>query len=379
MARPTAIPRDCSSLTEAIAGFCRYLRKEGFGIGTGETLGALSAARLGLLEDRAAWRRALRSLLASDRQQYDRFGALFEAYWTGAPRRRPNAPPAARALAGSRRIPILLLAAAKTPEPEQSEHGSGGASAAEALRKKDFARAAPDDEARLEALAERLFRLMSLRLSRQLKPTRLQGHLDLRRTIRRSIPRGGTPVDLAHRARRPRRPHLAVLLDVSASMDRYSFFLLRFVHALGRHFARTDSFVFSTRLRCVTHELRRCRHPGQLAELATESEAWRGGTRIGACLEDFRLRFGHRALSGNTVVLILSDGLDTGEPAQLARQVSRIRRRARKVLWLTPLLGMEGYEPLTRGIQAVLPHVDQFLPAHNLESLLRLEAHLRHA
>ena len=110
-----------------------------------------------------------------------------------------------------------------------------------------------------------------------------------------------------------------------------------------------------------------------------ESEAWRGGTRIGACLEEFRVQFGHRALSANTVVLVLSDGLDTGEPARLAGQVAHIRRRARRLLWLSPLLGMRGYEPLTRGIQAVLPHVDHFVPAHNLESLLSLEAHLRHA
>lgn len=373
-----AIQPGACSLTEATAGFCRYLRAEGFGIGTGETLGALKAARLGLLEDPAAWKRALRSLLASDRQEFDRFGALFEAYWQGGGHRRRNVPPVTYAQAGGRRIPILLIGS-KAEDAEESEQGSSGASGAEELRKTDFAKVATADQERLEALAARLFRLMSLRLSRQLKPTRLHGHLDLRRTIRRSIPRGGTPLDLSHRARKPRRPHLAALLDVSASMDRYSFFLLRFIHALGRHFARTDSFVFSTRLRCVTQQLRRCSQPGQLRSLATESEAWRGGTRIGDSLKDFRLRFGHRALSGNTVVLVLSDGLDTGEPAHLASQVAHVRRRARRLLWLNPLLGMEGYEPLTRGIQAVLPHVDQFLPAHNLESLLRLEAHLRHA
>ena len=378
MAGPFAIPPGATSLTEAVGGFCHFLRGSGFGIGTGEVLEALRVARLGMLQDAAAFEEALRSLLSADRQEFERFGTLFERYWRGGGRKRQNVPAAPRAPARAGRIPILQIAR-QPAQAGESEQGPAGASAAEQLRLTDFAKAAPADQEGLEALAARLFRLMSLRLSRQQKPTRPPGQLDLRRTIRRSIPRGGTPLDPAHRARKPRRPHLTALLDVSASMDRYSFFLLLFVHALSRHFARADAFLFSTRLRCVTDELRRCRLPGQLAELAAESEAWRGGTRIGACLEEFRVQFGHRALSANTVVLVLSDGLDTGEPARLAGQVAHIRRRARRLLWLSPLLGMRGYEPLTRGIQAVLPHVDHFVPAHNLESLLSLEAHLRHA
>ncbi len=366
------------SLTHTIAGFCGFLREHGFTVGVGETLDALEAARQGTLQNRQEFMTALRSLLCTDRQEFCRFGELFDAYWKGSLQRKHTVRQKGRTRAVTRSIPLLLLGS-QAQEAEESGKDTHGASAAERLRRTDFSKVAVDDQDQLEALAARLFRLMSLRLSRHLKASLQKEKIDLRRTIRRSIPYGGTPIDLAHRARKLRRPHLTALLDVSASMDRYSFFLLRFIHALGRHFGRVDSFLFSTRLRCITRELQGSHVSNALPELAGASDAWQSGTRIGASLEAFNEHFSRQALSRNTVVLVLSDGLDTGEPNLLARQIQKIKLRSKKLLWLNPLLGMEGYEPLTRGIQCVLPHVDQFLPAHNLESLLCLETHLRHA
>ncbi len=359
-----------------VAGFCAFLRKNGFTVGIAETLDAIEVARL-VLCDLRAFRAALCSLLCGGKDDADRFDKLFDTYWFS--RQTPRHTAQSKVIRpGMPKIPILAIAA-RANEAEPGENEGMGASAAENLRTMDFAKAPLKEIDDLEAFAARLFRLMSLRLSRQLKSTMRKDRLDLRRTIRCSISQGGTPIRLAYRTRRPRRPHLAALLDVSASMDRYSFFLLQFLHALEKHFRRVDSFLFSTRLHCISTELRAHQSPAALATLAEKSGAFRGGTRIGESLQAFNDEFGRRMLSKNTVVLILSDGLDTGEPDLLARQVRVIQRRSRRLFWLSPLLGMEGYEPRTRGIRSVLPYVDELLPAHNIESLLRLETHLRHA
>ena len=161
-------------------------------------------------------------------------------------------------------------------------------------------------------------------------------------------------------------------------MDRYSFFLLRFIYALQRHFDRVDAFLFSTRLTCVTPALKARRFPDTLPHLADAADAWSSGTRIGDCLETFNDEYARRVLTRDTLVFILSDGLDTGEPALLTRELQAIKQSARKLIWLNPLLGMKEYEPLARGIASALPLIDAFVPAHNLESLLDLESHLRH-
>lgn len=374
MAQAAIITGDGKTLTQAVAGFCVLLREQGFTVGIAETLDALEVARLGTLHDRAVFRTALRTLLCINRQEFDQFSELFDSYWIGDQSRRRAVRQTTFQRPGLLRMRQLMVGV-QAVESEAPQEDSLAASATERLLRTDFSNILEEEQERLEELAQRLFRLMSRRLSRRRKAAMRQEQIDLRRTIRRSIPHGGVPLALAWRARQSPRPHIAALLDVSASMDRYSFFLLHFVKALARYFGRVDAFLFSTRLRCITEEL----HTVKPVELASASDHWRSGTRIGACFATFNDRFGHRALRGDTVVLILSDGLDTGEPEALGREVRRIKQRARKLFWLSPLLGMEDYAPLTRGIRSVLPHVDAFLPAHNLDSLLQLETHLRHA
>ncbi len=369
-------------LTDAVVGFCRFVREQGFNVGVEETMDALKTARLGTLTDRRVFRLALRALLCTGKDEHDRFDGLFEQYWTNVStpgavvRQRRRVRPVARVQQG---IPLLMIGAKQEAVIDDEEgRSTTGAHAVERLRKTDFSKVPEHDQERLEQLALRLFKQMSLRLSRRLKTTTRKDQVDLRRTIRRSIARGGTPVDLRFRGRKPRKPRLAVLLDVSGSMDQYSFFLLRFIYALQRHFGRVDSFLFSTRLQCINDVMNARRLPETLSALADTSEAWSSGTRIGACFQTFNDRYARRVLSKNTLVLILSDGLDTGEADVLAREVRAMKQRAKKLIWLNPLLGMAGYQPLARGIQTVLPHVDAFLAAHNLESLLTLETHLRY-
>ena len=367
------------SLTGAVTGFCRHARKQGLTAGIQETLDAVETARLGVFQNRNAFRRSLRALLCTNKEEYFQFNDLFAAYWDAKDSpKSPKRPQHTGHLTARSSVPLLMIGARGHDTSTEEGKTSTGASAAERLHKTDFSKVPLEDQDQLEKIALRLFRIMSIRLSRQRKPTSNKEQIDLRRTIRRSIGNGGTPISLAYRGRKPRTPHLTALLDVSASMDQYSFFLLRFLYALSRYFGRVDSFVFSTRLQNVSEALKAHRLPTALALIAECTESWSSGTRIGACLETFNEEYGRRAVSKNTIVLVLSDGLDTGDPDRLGREVRRLRQRSKKLIWLNPLLGMEGYEPATRGIQAILPHVDGFLAVHNLESLLRLETHLGH-
>jgi uncharacterized protein with von Willebrand factor type A (vWA) domain len=218
-----------------------------------------------------------------------------------------------------------------------------------------------------------LFRRMSLRLSRRLQIKELADRVDLRRTIRRSIPRGGDPIVLAFRRRKAAERRLVIFLDISGSMNAYSLFLVRFAYALHKYFRRVDTFLFSTELVEITDVLRTSDLPGVLRELSRKAAGWAGGTKIGESLQDFYRQYGRKLLSRNTVFIMLSDGWDTGEPELLAEQIRGVSDRVQKLIWLNPLLGLKYYQPVTRGMAAALPYVDVFAPAHNLESLLALE------
>ena len=368
-----------ADLTDAVLGFCRRLRGEGMNVGVAESLSALDVARLGPLTDPRTFRLGLRALLCTSREERDRFDALFDAYWLPAKPRTAYRHRMTGPVTREQTTAPLHLFGNHRGEGGRAEEGkrTTGASATERLRTTDFSQVTRADQVPLEELAQRLWKQMSLRLSRRLRVTPHGRQVHLRRTIRRNIPHGGDLVELRYRGRRVRKPRLVVFLDVSGSMDAYSFFFLRFIHALQQHFRRVDSFTFSTRLTCVSDVLRR-RLPDSLRGLAEREEGWSGGTRIGACLEAFHATYGRQMLSRNALVLILSDGLDTGPPEQLAEALRRFRGRVQKLIWLNPLLGMEGYQPVTRGLRAALPHVDAFVAAHNLESLLALEPHLTH-
>jgi uncharacterized protein with von Willebrand factor type A (vWA) domain len=244
------------------------------------------------------------------------------------------------------------------------------------LKRTDFSQASQDDLPELERIAIRLLRQMSLRLSRRLKSMRQGRRVDLRRTIRRNISRGGDLIDLSYKARKIQQDRLVVLLDISGSMNPYSLFFLRFAYALQRHFKRVDTFLFSTQLTQITSSLRG-RSPAQaMLSLAQQAAGWSGGTKIGESLKEFGIYHGARVLSRDTVFIVLSDGWDTGPPEALAKQLHAIKRRVRRVIWLNPLLGLPEYKPVTQGMSAAMPYIDVFAPAHDLESLLALEKHL---
>jgi uncharacterized protein with von Willebrand factor type A (vWA) domain len=248
-----------------------------------------------------------------------------------------------------------------------------GLSDREVLMERDFSTFPAeqlDEVARLTVLiAKRLAR----RMSRRRKPTRRGGIVDLRRSMRANLMKGEI-IELRRRSRRRRKVRLVLLCDVSGSMDLYSRFLLQFLYALQNVFGRVETFTFATRLTRVSDLLRGPSYKRALRRL-TEVRDWSGGTRIGEAIRDFNQEWG-RLVDRRTIVLILSDGWDTGEPDVLAQEMLTLKRRAGRVLWLNPLLGNPSYEPLTRGMAAALPLVDHFAAAHNLSSLRELATHL---
>jgi uncharacterized protein with von Willebrand factor type A (vWA) domain len=260
----------------------------------------------------------------------------------------------------------------------ETEEGKAviGATVHERLKKADFSEVAHIDLADLERISLRLLQQMSQRISRRVRKLAVMGRIDLRRTIHQSISRGGDPIDLAFRKRKLQPLKLVIALDVSGSMNPYSIFFVRFAFALQKYFKRVDTFLFSTQLTEITATLRARKLRDALEALAQQAAGWSGGTKIGESLRELNRIHGRRLLSRETVLMILSDGWDTGDPAILADELGAIKRRVRKLIWLNPLLGMVDYQPITRGMSAALPFVDVFAPAHNLKSLLDLETHL---
>jgi uncharacterized protein with von Willebrand factor type A (vWA) domain len=380
-----------AALRRRLAGFARTLRDNGFKIGLAETRDALAVLASPAAARATTLKPALKALLCATHSDWERFDEIFDAYWLGRGMRRAQTlsgvPAATRAPA--RRFGATR-ADAPTGTPDQVErrdegdadsaNRSGrrqGASRAELLTSADLRNIVdPDDVAKAHALAARLARTMRARLVRRQRVHRRGRRLDLRRTIHRSVSHGGTPVDLVWRRRKIKPLRLVVLLDTSGSMSLYTAFFVRFLHGVVDAFREAEAFVFHTRLAHVSPTLRDRDVTRAVDRLALMAQGIGGGTRIGESLATFNRWHAARVINSRTAVMIVSDGYDTGEPERLAAEMQRLRRRCRRIIWLNPLLGWRDYSPAARGMQAALPYVDLFAPAHNLESLAALESHL---
>jgi uncharacterized protein with von Willebrand factor type A (vWA) domain len=253
----------------------------------------------------------------------------------------------------------------------------GGASAVENLSKADFGQVTePDELERLHALSERLAERIRYRLSRRRRAARKGEKLLLRRTFQKSVSSGGMPLTLYRIRRKPKPVRIVIFVDVSGSMDLYSLFFTRFVYALSLNLAKTEAFIFHTRLTHITGTLMTANPMKMMEKMALISQGWSGGTRIGEALAEFNSRYAGAIAGSNTIAVIISDGFDTGPAERLAAELARLKRRVKRLVWLNPLLGRQSYEPRAAGMAAALPHIDLFAPAHNLESLAHLEDEL---
>lgn len=371
-------------ISEAIVRFCRFVRENGLAGGTKETLAALEAVDAVGLSDRAIFKFALRAALCSSKQEWDLFDQLFEQFWIEAEQERP---PEGRSRGRKELVvkdqsgpagaaSLLFGTAASQVENDEDGRVVTGASAQERLRKTDFSQVPQTDLATLEQISLRLLRQMSSRLSRRPKNSGKRGMVDIRRTIRRNISRGDDLIRLSYKSKKSRPNKLVILLDVSGSMNAYSLFLVRFAYTLQKHFRHVETLLFSTHLVRITPALKARTLKDVWPALAEQAAGWSGGTRIGESLAAFNALYGRKLLTRDTLLIVLSDGWETGEPDMLAAELSAIKRRVRRLIWLNPLLGMEDYQPITLGMSTALPYIDVFAPAHNLESLLELEKHL---
>jgi uncharacterized protein with von Willebrand factor type A (vWA) domain len=242
----------------------------------------------------------------------------------------------------------------------------------EILRQKDFATLDDDELAAVKRMMLSMVWNLEPRRTRRTVRAPHGAQIDLRRTMRQNLRYGGEPLRLARRERQLKRRPVVVICDISGSMERYARVLLQFIYIVTSRLDRVESFVFSTRLTRITRQLRTRNVDRALDEAAAAINDWAGGTRIGEAIKTFNYEWGRRVLGQGAVVLIISDGWDRGDIDLLAREMDRLQRSCHRLIWLNPLLGAADYEPLVRGIQAALPHVDDFLPVHNLASLEQL-------
>ncbi|MBV8070427.1 MAG: VWA domain-containing protein [Acidobacteriaceae bacterium] len=359
---------------ETVLDLCRFLRDKGFRAGVLASLTAVEVAQTLETAGIQSLQNGLRAALCTSKEEWDAFDGLFQSFLAGEPKpKRQQREPinAAAALAS-----LNGIAASSGAETKRDAKTVAGASLYERLSRTDLSDLRREDQTVLERIAQRLFHEAAARLSRRLTIGGRQTTVDLRRTIHRSVGKGGDIVELRHRGRRPNKPRLVILVDISGSMNPYSLMLLRFAHAMQKQFRNTHTFVFSTHLVDVTADLRSRDANDALKGLSARTMSWSAGTRIGESLAQFNALYARNLLSRETVVMILSDGWDTGDPERLASALGAIRGRVRKLVWLNPLLGMEEYRPLTAGMAAALPYLDVFAPAHSLESLASLDKHL---
>ena len=374
-------------LVVQVLGFLRVLQDDGFQVGVGERLDALKVCRHCSVTDRKRMQWGLRALVATNPEEWHRFYVLFQSYWlrvstrsqlSVVPRKYADSGQVGKARDnGSSRnaIDIECASGVSGDDGTGQEGVQGGASSRESLDRGDF-RFINDAERlhRMENWVEQLARRMKPRITRRQQLYREGRRIHFRHTIRNSLPHGGTPLNLEYLRRRRKLPRLLLLLDVSRSMKTYSYLFLRFARGIVSVFRDAEVFVFHTRLVHVTDALRHRNIEQVKQKLAVMSLGWSGGTRIGESLQSFNDKYGRRLLNRRSIVVVLSDGLDTGAPELLASQVALLRRRSRKVIWLNPLIGREGYQPLAAGMQAALPFVDLFASAHNFASLRSLES-----
>jgi uncharacterized protein with von Willebrand factor type A (vWA) domain len=376
---------------ERIARFGGALRAHGLGTSLRDEIDGAQAVSIVDGHDRDEVRAALAIALKIRPSDLEVFERLFEGFWrSGKTNQGTTAPPAPRAANArehpARRRPTILR---WDPDARQmvdgpaapSEGDHPGYSPEALLRRRSFDTIQPSDRdlASMERMIAQLARRLATRKSRRLVPTLGRGLPDLRRSLRRALRTSGEVLTFARRARAIDTPRLTFLFDTSGSMDGHARFLLMFVLSVRRALPKAEVFAFNTQLTRLTNPLARLPRDDlrlALERLAVHVPDWSGGTQIGESLWAFVRGHLDRCVDAKTVVVIVSDGLDRGDPGSLAGAVRAIRARAKKLVWLNPLMGDAAYEPLTRGMQAALPFVDHFAPAHNLESLEQVLSHL---
>jgi hypothetical protein len=363
--------------------FGRLLRRLGMDVNAGRMLDLMQALEHIQIGRKSDFYYTARSLLVHRHEDLRFFDQAFELFW-----RKPAEAWTTLNLSGldaqaqlrkppSRQKPLFRPSIANSPLTGQSEQNEPRPqvvqtySDVEVLRHKDFAEMNVDELKRARALIAELVWQLGERRTRRKQPG--AGTLfDWRRTLRRNLKYGGEVLKWARREPKFKPRPLVVIADISGSMERYTNLLLQFIYSLSSGLDQVEAFVFSTRLTRISKQLHNRDAERALREVASAVTDWAGGTRIGEALKDFNFKWGRRVLGRGAVVMIISDGWDRGDIPLLHQEMARLSLSSHRLIWLNPLLGHEGYEPLTQGMSTALPYIDDFLPVHNLMSLEQL-------
>ena len=380
--------------------FSRRLRVAGIKVGTGHVMEMVHALQAVGLQRRGDVQAAIQAIVVYRPDQIPVYQREFDRFWRDVLRAQPplfdtriepdesssSNPPEERdeqseerkrteETADETEQTTLSVSAEDVAEDADTEDHEAPPqdvlmfSSEEALRKKDFGQYTPEEVARARRLMARINWRLGTRKTRRMERAHKGEMIDQRAMLRLAMRQGGIPLNLRYRKRKDKMRPLVLICDISGSMDRYARTLLQFVHTLESGLDNVEVFVFGTRLTRITRELRKRDVDQAITDVVNAVDDWSGGTRIGEAIRDFNFRWSRRILRSNATVVLISDGWDRGDPALLGSEMARLQRSCRRLIWLNPLLGAPGYQPLTQGIKASLPYIDYFMPIHNLKSL----------
>jgi uncharacterized protein with von Willebrand factor type A (vWA) domain len=363
-----------TSLSKNIVQFSRLLRQKGFTVTVEEEATALQALQYIDYGNNQVFFLALQAVFCRSKTQLDEFENLFNEYWkrldSAVDAKLKNEETEKRPAIAQPQLKSLKawLHGNKNKETEETASYSVN----ENLSQKDFS-AVPEDEVddllqTVKSIAKRL----AAKTNRRYESSHKIDLPDLRKTLRKNLRRGGELLDIIHRRPKRNRVKLVLLCDVSRSMELYSAFFIQFMYAFQQVFRRMETFVFSTSLKRITFLLKQKNFDETIQVLSSENRVWSGGTRIGEALTVFANDYGKKMLGSKTIVIILSDGWDTGNIDLIKKSMEFIYAKSKKVIWLNPLAGFEDYKPDVSGMKAAMPFIDVFAPVHNAESLKRL-------
>jgi uncharacterized protein with von Willebrand factor type A (vWA) domain len=395
MDRPQAMPgmgAPSGRLALNIMHFARVLREAGLPVGPGHVIDALDAAQVGSLRSREDFYWTLHAVFVKRREHKEIFDQAFHVFWK-KPKMleqlmqlmfqqitRPADEKAKKA--GFRRLAEAMFDKVESQSRREEQPGSldfdatFSHSAMEVLRQKDFEQMTVAEQAQArQAIARLNVHRLEIR-TRRFGPSHGGERIDLRRTLKGSLRAGGHLIDLARRERQWREPPLVVLCDISGSCSNYSRMFLHFLHGLMNDRERVSVFLFGTRLTNISRELKRRDVDEAMARVSSVVQDWSGGTRIGGALKEFNYKWARRVLTQGAHVLLMTDGLDREDVSMLTTEMARLRRSARRIVWLNPLLRYQGFEARAAGIRAMMPYIDEFRPVHSLDSLADLAAAL---
>ena len=383
---PTVIQ---SRLHNAITVFGRFLRQAGWHVGTGEIMSAIEASSKIDPSNRYDFRDSLKACFITNHKMIPLFDQLFDLYWRN-PDKIENVSDILRRLHRSRsndaglptvKDQVKELYSKRVEgfkdkkddkEVEEGEFDVFLYSPQEILREKRFDAYTTEEYDEAKKFISRWTLEFGERKLRRLEKGRSPYRLNIRDTIRKNIFPTQDFIQLDWKDRKTKQRPLVVLTDISGSMDHYSRILLHFIYTVHSVNKWVEAFTFGTRLSRITHYLRKKDANDSLELINGSVKDWSGGTKIGETLETFNRIWARRVLSGGAIVLVISDGWDTGNIELLGKETDRLHRSCHRLVWLNPNLGYEDFKPLTQGLQAILPHVDDFLPIHNLNSLIDL-------